>query len=438
MKIKNFLKFIVVAVSALIFFACEDNVNSGEDNCAIVSLSADGSTSARTTKIFFTVNNDKITLTADDIKINADFSVIKGEIKQTGTMTYELSITPGNKGAIRVGLDPYRGFTGWNAKAAAVYADWYFSGTTELTIKGYSLSSFPSDEIPFEIADLPVTAIGDSAFNRKELTSVIIPSHGGIKVIGERAFAYNQLTEIDIPDSVVSIKSVAFAYNQLSKVTINDNVTSIGSGAFGYNQLTEIYIPKNITDIESSTFAFNQLEEVDIPDGVTAIRSDAFTDNNLSKVTIPASVTFIGNGAFGNNKLTEIELDKLDKLEYLSGFNNNELTEIDIPNTVMIIGSSAFAYNELEEIIISNTVTEIGYRAFAYNKLSEITIVDKVKSIGIQAFIGNPLTSITIGENVALGSSSFGNGFENFYYSNDRKKGTYNRAGDKWTYTVIP
>jgi hypothetical protein len=434
MKIKKHLKFIVIILSVLIFITCKEEEDSGDDNCAIVSLSTDGSASVRTTKIFFTVN-DKFTLTADDIKINADFSVIKGEIKQTGTMTYELSITSGSRGTIRVGLDPYRGFTGWSSKTAAVYADWYFSGTTELTIKGYSLASFTSNEIPSNIEGLPVTAIGDSAFIRKELTEVFIPLYGFIKIIGDRAFAYNQLTEIDIPDSVVSIGSAAFAYNQLFKVDINDNVTSIGYGAFSYNQLTEIHIPKKITEIENSIFAFNRLIKVDIPDGVTAIRSDAFTDNNLSEVTIPANVTSIGNGAFGNNKLKKIKFNKPDKLEYLSGFNNNELIEVEIPDAVVTIGSSAFAYNELEEIIISNAVTEIGYRAFAYNKLSEIIIPDKVRSIGIQAFIGNPLTSITIGENVTLGSSAFGNGFEIFYYSNKREKGTFtfNTESKTWT-----
>jgi len=459
MKINNFKKFIFVALFAALFFiACEEKEESGDDNFAIISLSADGSTSVGTTRIFFTVNDDKFALTADDIKINAVFYIIKGDLKKTGTMAYELSITPGGTGTIRVGLDPYRGFSGWNAKTATVYADRYFSGTSELTITGSGYSHLDGNlKIPNKINNLPVTAIGDSAFIRKELISVIIPN--SIKTIGDSAFAHNQLSEIIIPNSVVSIGNTAFAYNQLSKVTIPNSVTTIGSGAFGYNQLSSVTIPTGIISIRNSVFAYNKLTEIDIPDSVTTIGIDAFTDNRLSAVTISDNVTIIGNGAFAYNRLTSITIPE--KVSSLSGFNNNKLTkveisseivtaigsnafaynlleEFDIPESVITIGNYAFTHNSLAGVTIPDKVTDIGYRAFAYNCLSEIIIPDSVNNIEIQAFIDNPLTSITIGENVTLGSSAFGNDFENFYYKNNRKKGIYTFTDDAWKYTPIP
>jgi len=460
MKISNFKKFIFIAFSAVIFFIACEKENSVDDNFAIVSVFACGSTGKSTdiptTKLIFTVNDDKFALTADDIKISAAFFVIKGKLKQEGT-TCELPITPGGTGTIRVGLDPYRGFTGWSAKTVIVYADNYFSGTSELTITGSRDSQSNGVlNIPNEINDMPVTAIGDSAFVRKELISVNIPD--SIKIIGDSAFAHNQLPEIKIPDSVFSIGNTAFAYNQLSDVIIPNSVTTIGSGAFGYNQLSAVTIPENITVIRSSVFAYNKITEIDIPITVTTIGTDAFTDNLLSDIDIPYNVTSIGNGAFAYNYLTKITIPE--KISFLSGFNNNLLTEVeihstlvtsigssafannqlknfDIPESVTIIGNYAFAHNLFESITIPEKVTDIGYRAFAYNYLSEIVIPDSVRNIEIHAFIDNPLTSITIGENVTLGTSSFGNGFENFYYKNSRKKGIYTFTGE-WDYSPIP
>jgi len=86
----------------------------------------------------------------------------------------------------------------------------------------------------------------------------------------------------------------------------------------------------------------------------------------------------------------------------------------------------------LTSVEFSGKVIDIGYKAFADNELSEITIPYNIKNIEFHAFIDNPITSITIGENVTLGTSTFGNGFENFYYKNGRKEGTYTLTDGVW------
>jgi hypothetical protein len=412
MKIGSFLKFIVIAVYVVIFFiSCEDQDNSGGDNYAISSLYAvSSSIGERTEKLIFTVNNDKLALTADDIKINATFSVIKGALTKTGTMIYELFITSGNTGTIRVGLDPYRGFTGWNAKTAYVYADWYFSGTSELTITGYSQSGV-SLSIPVKIAGVPITTIGVDAFNNRQLTGVDISDN--ITAIRNNAFVYNQLTTLKIPQSVTFIGNTAFAYNQLTNITISEGVTYIGDNAFAYNQLSAVIIPQSVTTIGNATFAYNQLKNITISEGVEQIGDNAFAYNLLSSVTFPESVTVIGNGAFASNNLNEII----------------------IPDYVETIGGYTFLNNQLINVTISEKVTSIGNNAFAYNNLSEITIPDNVKSIEIRAFFNNQMTKITIGENVTLGSSSFDNGFESAYnidYNKSAGTYTFDIGSNKW------
>jgi len=463
MKISGILKYTAIAVSAaILFIACEED-DFIDDDSAIVSLSADGSIDAATTKLIFTVKDNNFVLTADDIKINAkNFSVIKGILTKKGTI-YELLITSGSTDKIRVGLDPYRGFTGWVAKAVNVYADWYFSGTENLTITGYNQSIIdPSEtQIPAEIAEKPVTAIGYRAFYYKELTNVSFSADIKLKDIGNSAFAYNQLSKITIPDGVVSIGRTSFAYNQLSEVIIPDSVTAVGYGAFAYNQLNSVNIintvPGKITSIEGSAFRYNRITAVTIPASVKNIEDYAFDYNKLENIIIPSGVRSIGDGAFGNNQLKEINIPN--SVVSLSGFNdnklekkitipnsvgsignnafaNNKLKEVDIPDNVKTIGSYAFAHNEITSVTISNKITTIEPRTFAYNKLAEIVIPDNVRNIGIYAFMENPLTSITIGKNVTLGSSAFGNGFESFYYNNSRKEGTYTLSDDGWEYAA--
>ena len=136
--------------------------------------------------------------------------------------------------------------------------------------------------IPAQINGIPVTAIGETAFQGKNLTSVTIPT------------------------SVTSIGVSAFQNNQLTSITIPGSVTAIGNGAFMYNQLTGVAIPGSVTTIGDNAFTGNNLVSVTIPNSVTFIGTQAFMNNQLTSVTIPGSVTSIGNQAFLYNQLTSV------------------------------------------------------------------------------------------------------------------------------------
>jgi len=457
MKISGILKFTAIAVSAAIFFiACEKDSFVDDDSYAIVSLSAAG---VPTEKLIFTVNDNNLVLTAEDIKINAkNFSVIKGTLTKKGT-SYELIITPGGTDKIRIGLDPYRGFTGWNAKTVNVNADWYFTGTEELTLTGYNQSIIDPSKtpIPAERAKKPVTAIGYRAFYNIGLTSVSFSGDIKLKEIGASAFASNQLAEIIIPDSVEIIGNTSFAYNQLSKVDIPNKITDIGYGVFAYNQLTEITIPDSVISIGNFAFGYNDLKgKIEIPkyveilsgfndnkltavnfkspDTVTYIGDKAFYNNKLTAIEIPNNVTYIGNNAFSYNELGAVKIPNTDITIESYAFSHNKLKNVTLPQYITEINSHAFSYNELEAITIPNDVKVIWNNAFENNKLKTITIRDKITYIGTCAFKDNLLTEIIIGKNVTLDSSAFGNGFEAAYYKNGRQEGTYTLAGGKWNY----
>ena len=112
----------------------------------------------------------------------------------------------------------------------------------------------------------------------------------------------NLVTDLVIPDSVMSINDAAFfGCTSLTSVTIPDGVTSIGSAAFyGCSSLTSVTIPDSVTSIGSSAFwGCTSLAGITIPDSVTSIGSFAFYGcSSLTSVTIPSSVTSIGERAF--------------------------------------------------------------------------------------------------------------------------------------------
>lgn len=84
--------------------------------------------------------------------------------------------------------------------------------------------------IPSSIHGLPVTAIGNSAFARRQLTSVAIPNT--VTYIGSSAFWQNRLDEVIIPSGVTHIGNSAFARNRLTVVVLPDSVIYIGTTAF--------------------------------------------------------------------------------------------------------------------------------------------------------------------------------------------------------------
>ena len=76
-----------------------------------------------------------------------------------------------------------------------------------VTITGYR-GKIRDVVIPSEIDGFPVVAIGDRAFAWDQLTNVIIPN--SVETIGYYAFRDNQLTDVVIPNSVETIAKSAF------------------------------------------------------------------------------------------------------------------------------------------------------------------------------------------------------------------------------------
>ena len=155
----------------------------------------------------------------------------------------------------------------------------HFSGTVYLGVFGENVTG----------VQLPVglTVIGDSAFEKSGISTVIIPNT--VREIRASAFRdCKNLESISIPDSV----------------TIGDGILQ-GSGIKSFTFPARLIAMKRIPRL---MFSGSSLEKIVIPEGIVTIEEVAFSDcKNLTSVTLPSTIKSIDGYAFAScTSLTEV------------------------------------------------------------------------------------------------------------------------------------
>lgn len=154
--------------------------------------------------------------------------------------------------------------------------------------------------------------------------NTVIPNN--VKTIGNSAFSKRELTSITVPNSVTTIEDNAFSGSGLTSIELPTYLNKIGKGAFRYcGNLNSISIPDGVTEIETGVFnGCSGLLSVNLPNSVVNIGNEAFSDCcSLKSISLGDNINYIGELAF-------------------SGCS--ALKSIVIPRSVIKIGEGAFYY----------------------------------------------------------------------------------------------
>jgi hypothetical protein len=247
-----------------------------------------------------------------------------------------------------------------------------------------------------------VTAIGKQAFYDSGIVDITLPN--SVTTIGEYAFTYCvYLEHCKISDNVQELKRGTFsATYSLTEVSLSTSVIkTIGSGAFYESAISQIELPEGLVTIEDGAFAETLLRSIVIPDKVTYIGYGAFDYVPLDTVIFGASVEVIDAFAFSECYYLSYMNEFPHTLKYIgfgafqvADFENLHLT---IPGSVICIGEYAFGSTNLAALNLEQGVDSIMEGAFEGNNLQQVEIPSSATYIGYGAFANNPqLTSILV------------------------------------------
>ena len=232
----------------------------------------------------------------------------------------------------------------------------------------------------------------------------------------------NKLTNIDIPDTVTSIKNFAFySCTSLNSVTIPSSVTRIGHIAFkDCMSLESVTIHNNVTSIGNYAFyGCTNLKTLTLPESIDSIGQSAFED---CRSLISVHISDIGawcNIYFSPNS-TSGQIYSSNPLKYAQNLflNDEKIIDLVIPEGVHEIKDAVFYCCPVKFVSIPNSVTKIGDYAFRQADLSSLTIGNGMTDFGKYAFSGcsQLYTIISLTENPSPLINE--NCFDNDHYMN--------------------
>ena len=173
-----------------------------------------------------------------------------------------------------------------------------------IVITGYKNSLLPRIEIPTELLDIPVYAVGPRAFvDCPFLEEVRIAD--GVEILEANAFSSClHLTKIFMGDSVRVIgRNAFFECKYLYCAELSPSLREIGNRAFfGCTGLRDIYLPDGIESIGDQAFyGCTKLKSIHIPLALKHLPRSAFENcRSLDHI-------FLEKGSYADSVLSESE-----------------------------------------------------------------------------------------------------------------------------------
>ena len=324
---------------------------------------------------------------------------------------------------------------------------WYDNLANEFeTVGDNVLIKYNGTKSSVTIPDTVKHIAGGVFKDNRKISEVLLPNE--LLSIGDNAFRGTGLSTVTIPRSVTKIGTNAFPscnlkvyqpsagydYNSSNKTVLNDSYTK-GNDTFYYiiksddtaeiigceTTSTELTVPEEIDGYTVSSigdYGFakcSTLKSITIPKNIKTIGKYAFNGcTGLINATIPTTVSSVGDYAFNNcTGLKNVTISEgVESIGKGCFYNCTSLAEAVVPDTAKYVGAYAF-YNctSMVNATIGTTTESIGECTF-YNceKLETVVIGYSVKSIGNYAFYNCGLSKVTIPSSTKyIGKYAFSN-----------------------------
>ena len=265
-------------------------------------------------------------------------------------------------------------------------------------------------------------SLANEAFMNFEALSNIVFSNS-IEEIGEDAFnACTSLSQINLPDSVKTIKSRAFANCSITFFVLSSEIKEVSSESFigtsifktYYNNTIDKWLENGVGESlvqlcsvnlyfknENGSVVYNDnrysvLTEISINDGMEDIGNNIRGLKDLRNIEIPGSITVFNEYAFSGC----VSLENV----YYNGTIDNWF-EINFANTIAsnpmlyaynfyiidedgLIEHGNKNYTTLTELVIPETITEIYYQIIGFSTVKYLEIHENVTHIEAGALYG--------------------------------------------------
>ncbi|MCD8208368.1 MAG: leucine-rich repeat protein [Bacteroidales bacterium] len=274
-----------------------------------------------------------------------------------------------------------------------------------------------------------VTSIEEYAFYGAGLTSVTIPA--SLDTIGTCAFnCCTSLTSVSVEngnnryriedDLVIDYVDMAVVYcpGGITNVVVPEGVVTISEYAFYGSNVSSVTLATTVKTIEQYAFAGCAATEVDLSGcGVLeTIGNYAFYLTCVEHFDIPASVATIGDYAFAgvltataSTTSSSITVTQQSALKSITFFENDGEGEEEIEEVELTVGSYAFAATSLTSLEIPDRVVSFGTYALAGTlNMEEIVFGAGLTSLPTGFGFGSGIVTMEIPGNItALGTYCF-------------------------------